>query len=155
MLDFGTDKYGLDAYFYDSTDDSELNYDRVLFARDKDGNDQVADFVRASGPTSRSTSIGGALNGLTGGLLIKVETLNVDASQVRLFHTSVSRANATWPSWPGEQGFTATSPNTSRRSSRAPRPPTSPSSRPASSARTPTSSRACTGRRLTIRCSST
>ena len=25
---------------------------------------------------------------------------------MRLFHTSVTRANATWPSWPGEPGFT-------------------------------------------------
>ena len=28
--------------------------------------------------------------------------------QVRLFHTSVTRANATWPIWPGEPGFTGT-----------------------------------------------
>ena len=32
--------------------------------------------------------------------------LSPDLSRVRLFHTSVSRANATWPSWPGEAGFT-------------------------------------------------
>ncbi len=28
-----------------------------------------------------------------------------DLSRVRLFHTSVSRAIASWPGWPGEPGF--------------------------------------------------
>ena len=49
---------------------------------------------------------GSALNGKTGAFLVKVERLAPDLSQVRLFHTSVTRANATWPSWPGEPGFT-------------------------------------------------
>ena len=31
-----------------------------------------------------------------------------DLSEVRLFHTSVTRAIATWPNWPGEPGFTGT-----------------------------------------------
>jgi 2',3'-cyclic-nucleotide 2'-phosphodiesterase (5'-nucleotidase family) len=44
--------------------------------------------------------------GLTAGILLRVERLSRDASQVRLFHTSVSRANASWPTWPGEPGFT-------------------------------------------------
>ena len=39
-------------------------------------------------------------------MLVKVEELHADASQVRLFHTSVTRANATWAGWPGEAGFT-------------------------------------------------
>jgi hypothetical protein len=39
-------------------------------------------------------------------MLVKVEQLTGDLSQVRLFHTSVSRAIATWPTWPGEPGFT-------------------------------------------------
>ena len=52
------------------------------------------------------TISGGALDGKTAGMLVKVEALNADASQVRLFHTSVSRANASWPAWPGEAGFT-------------------------------------------------
>ena len=39
-------------------------------------------------------------------MLVKVEALTPDLSQVRLFHTSVSRAIATWPTWPGEPGFT-------------------------------------------------
>ena len=40
------------AYIYDSTDDGTVNYDRVLFARDKDGASMVADLRRrASSPT--------------------------------------------------------------------------------------------------------
>ena len=40
--------------------------------------------------------------------LVKVERLAGDLSEVRLFHTSVTRANASWPSWPGAPGFTGT-----------------------------------------------
>jgi len=49
--------------------------------------------------------VGGALNGLTAGFLVKVEELAGDLSQVRLFHTSVTRANASWTGW-SEPGFT-------------------------------------------------
>lgn len=49
---------------------------------------------------------GGALDGQTAGMLVRVEELTGDLSRVRLFHTSVSRAIATWPTWPGEPGFT-------------------------------------------------
>ncbi len=38
-------------------------------------------------------------------MLLKVEELTPDLSRVRLFHTSVSRAQASWPTWPGEPGF--------------------------------------------------
>jgi 2',3'-cyclic-nucleotide 2'-phosphodiesterase (5'-nucleotidase family)/predicted AlkP superfamily phosphohydrolase/phosphomutase len=106
VLDFGVDKYGLDAYVYDSTDDGTTNYDRVLFARGKDGADPVADVAKGELADVKVTIVEGALAGLTAGMLVKVEELTPDASQVRLFHTSVTRANATWPSWPGEPGFT-------------------------------------------------
>jgi 2',3'-cyclic-nucleotide 2'-phosphodiesterase (5'-nucleotidase family) len=49
---------------------------------------------------------GGTLDGLTAGMLVRVEELTGDLSRVRLFHTSVSRAIASWPTWPGEPGFT-------------------------------------------------
>ena len=39
-------------------------------------------------------------------MLIRVEELTANLSRVRLFHTSVSRAIASWPAWPGEPGFT-------------------------------------------------
>ncbi len=51
------------------------------------------------------TISGGALNGLTAGMLVKVEELTGDLSKVRLFHTSVARANASWTGW-SEPGFT-------------------------------------------------
>ena len=37
------DKYGLNAYIYDSRDDGKARYDRVLFSRTKDGDDAVGD----------------------------------------------------------------------------------------------------------------
>ncbi len=52
------------------------------------------------------TIVGGTLEGKTAGMLIKVEELTRDLSRVRLFHTSVTRAIASWPSWTGEPGFT-------------------------------------------------
>ena len=100
------DKYGLDAYIYDSTNDGAINYDRVLFSRGEDGDNQVADLAKGELADVKVTIVGGALEGLTAGMLVKVEELNADASQVRLFHTSVTRANASWPNWPGEAGFT-------------------------------------------------
>ena len=33
VLDSGTDKYGLNAYLFDSTDDGRSNYDKVLSRR--------------------------------------------------------------------------------------------------------------------------
>lgn len=106
VADFGVDKYGLNAYIYDSTDDGTVNYDRVLFAPQKDAAAAVADLATGELADVKVKIIGGPLEGRTAGMLVKVETLSDDASQVRLFHTSVTRANATWAGWPGESGFT-------------------------------------------------
>ena len=106
VLDFGADKYGLDAFLYDSTDDGTTNYDRVLFARGKDGAQAVGDLAEGEWADVKVTVADGALAGKTAGLLVKVERLTADLSQVRLFHTSVTRANATWPDWEGDDGFT-------------------------------------------------
>ena len=105
VLDFGTDKYGLNAYIFDSTDDGATNYDRVLFSATENGADAVATLARGEWGDVKVKIIGGSLAGLTGGFLIKVEELNDDLSQVRLFHTSVTRANASWAGW-SEPGFT-------------------------------------------------
>ncbi len=52
VLDFGTDKYGLNAYIFDSTNDGRVNYDRVLFSPTKDGGERrSARWPVASGPT--------------------------------------------------------------------------------------------------------
>ena len=106
VLDGGVDKYGLDAYIYDSTDDGTLNYDRVLLARNKNAATPMANLGKGGLADVKVTINGGDLDGRTAGMLVKVEELTADASRVRLFHTSVSRANATWASWPGEAGFT-------------------------------------------------
>ena len=100
------DKYGLNAYIYDSKNDRKTRYDKVLFSTTKDGDDEVADLREGEWADVKVTIQGGSLNGKTAAMLVKVERLASDLSQVRLFHTSVTRANATWPSWPGERGFT-------------------------------------------------
>jgi 2',3'-cyclic-nucleotide 2'-phosphodiesterase (5'-nucleotidase family) len=104
VLDFGIDKYGLNAYIFDSTNDKTVNYDRVLFSQTKDGAGEVATLGRGEWDDVKVTIMDGPLNGLTAGMLIKVEELTGDLSQIRLFHTSVTRANATWPGW-SEPGF--------------------------------------------------
>ena len=106
VLDFGVDKYGLNAFIFDSTNDSTTNYDKVLFSRTKSAADAVATLSNGQWADVKVAIQGGALNGLTAGMLIRVEELTGDLSRVRLFHTSVSRATATWPTWPGEPGFT-------------------------------------------------
>jgi 2',3'-cyclic-nucleotide 2'-phosphodiesterase (5'-nucleotidase family) len=108
VLDFGVDKYGLNAYIYDSKNDGQTNYDKVLFAPTKDGNDKVANLKEGEWADVKVKIIGSDLDGKTGAFLIKVERLATDLSQVRLFHTSVTRAIARWPTWPGEPGFTGT-----------------------------------------------
>ena len=105
VLDFGTDKYGLNAYIYDSTNDRRTNYDRVLFSFSKDGAQAVATLRKGQWGDIKVKIVGGSMDGLTAGMLVKVEALTPDLSQVRLFHTSVTRAIASWPTWPGEPGF--------------------------------------------------
>jgi 2',3'-cyclic-nucleotide 2'-phosphodiesterase (5'-nucleotidase family) len=105
VLDFGTDKYGLNAYLFDSTNNGRIDYDRVLFAPGKDGAAAVGSLAKGQWADVKVTIRGGALDGLTGGMLVKIEELTPDLSKVRLFHTSVTRANAMWPGWPGEPGF--------------------------------------------------
>ena len=106
VLDFGIDKYGLNAYIFDSTNDNRTNYNKVLFSPTKSGANAVATLLRGEWGDVKVTISGGALNGMTGGFLVKVEELTGDLNQVRLFHTSVTRANASWVNWPGEPGFT-------------------------------------------------
>jgi 2',3'-cyclic-nucleotide 2'-phosphodiesterase (5'-nucleotidase family) len=104
VLDFGIDKYGLNAYIYDNTDDGATNYDRVMFAPGKDGSAAVADLAKGEWGDVKVTIIGGGLAGKTAGFLVKVEELTPDLSRVRLFHASVARANASWVGW-SEPGF--------------------------------------------------
>jgi 2',3'-cyclic-nucleotide 2'-phosphodiesterase (5'-nucleotidase family) len=105
VLDFGVDKYGLNVFIYDSTDDQVTNYDRVIFGFSKDGSSAVADIVRGEWADVKVGVIGGSLAGKTAGFLVKVEELTPDLSRVRLFHSSVARSNASWVDW-SEEGFT-------------------------------------------------
>src|SRR3954454_21888839 len=109
VIDFGTDKYGLNAYIYDSRNDRKTRYDRVLFSRTKSGADKVADLAQgdpfADVKVKLTGTSGGAYDGKTGAFLVKVERLDRDLSHVRLFHTSVTRAFASWPGF-SEPGFT-------------------------------------------------
>jgi 2',3'-cyclic-nucleotide 2'-phosphodiesterase (5'-nucleotidase family) len=100
------DTYGLNAWIFDSTNDGHVNYDKVLFSKTKSAADSVGILRKGEWADVKVTIQGGALNGQTAGMLVKVEELTPDLSRVRLFHTSVSRAIATWPTWPGEPGFT-------------------------------------------------
>ncbi|MDA0185439.1 5'-nucleotidase C-terminal domain-containing protein [Solirubrobacter phytolaccae] len=108
VVDFGTDKYGLNAYLYDSRNDGRVKYDRVLFSRTKSGADKVADLAEGDPFADVKVKIiGGTSEGKTASFLLKVERLSTDLKQVRLFHTSVTRALATWNGFT-ERGFTGT-----------------------------------------------
>src|SRR5262249_28533955 len=62
VIDFGTDKYGLNAWIYDSTNDRRTNYDRVLFSRTKDAADAVANLKKGAFADVKVTIQGGALD---------------------------------------------------------------------------------------------
>src|ERR1700742_2604160 len=63
VLDFGTDKYGFDAYLYDSRNDGRKRYDRVLFSRTKNGADKVANLAEGEWADVKVTiQESGALN---------------------------------------------------------------------------------------------
>jgi 2',3'-cyclic-nucleotide 2'-phosphodiesterase (5'-nucleotidase family) len=104
VLDFGVDKYGLNAYLFDSSNDGTTNYDRVLLSPTKDGSNAVGTLARGQWADVKVAVVGGALASKTAGMLVKVEELSGDLAKVRLFHTSVTRANASWPGW-SESGF--------------------------------------------------
>ena len=78
----------------------------MLFSPTKNGSNAVATLSRGQWADVKVKIVGGALAGQTAGFLVKVEELTCDLSKVRLFHTSVTRAIATWKNWPGEPGFT-------------------------------------------------
>lgn len=106
VLDGTTDAYGLNAYVFDSTNNSRTDYDKVLFSPTKSGANAVGTLRAGEWADVKVKISGGDLDGKTAGFLVKVETLSADLSKVRLFHTSVSRAIARWPNWSGDAGFT-------------------------------------------------
>ena len=78
VLDFGVDKYGLNAWIFDSTNDGATNYDKVLFSRTKSAADSVGILRKGQWADVKVTIQGGALNGLTAGMLIRVEELTAE-----------------------------------------------------------------------------
>src|SRR4029079_9972583 len=94
------------AYIYDSKNDRRTAYDRVLFSPTKDGDDAVANLRQGDTADVKVKITRRTSDGRTGGMLVKVERLDPDLSHVRLFHTSVTRAIASWPTWQSEPGCT-------------------------------------------------
>ena len=133
VLDFGVDKYGLNAYIFDSTNDGTTNYDQVLFSPTKDGADarrrpsrkgQWADVkVKIIGRRARRQDRRHAGQGR-----------GADARPVArppVPHLGQPRASRPGRPGPASPASPATSPSTSPRRSRPRPPPTSRSSRPA------------------------
>lgn len=105
VLDGATDKYGLNAYIYDSTNDGRVNYDRVLLSSSKNGSAAAGTLAKGEWADVKVKIDGGPQAGRTAGLLVRVEELAPDLSRVRLFHTSAARATASWVGWPAPSGF--------------------------------------------------
>ena len=63
VLDFGVDKYGLNAWIFDSTNDSRTNYDKVLFSRTKSAADSVGILRKGEWADVKVTIEGGTLTG--------------------------------------------------------------------------------------------
>lgn len=110
VLDFGTDKYGLNVLLYGEPGGT-VGYDRAIFDTNTNLDDGiVADLGVGEWAEIKVTmSTGDFLNGKTGGFLFKLEHLATDDQGFpvfRLFHTSVTRAIAVWNDWPGEDDFT-------------------------------------------------
>ena len=107
VLDFGTDKYGLNAYIYDSTNDGTTNYDRVLFSPAKNGarrsapsrNGEWADVkVKIVGRRPAPASPPGSWSRSSS----SPPTCRRSACSTRRSRAP-TRAG---PAWPGEPGFT-------------------------------------------------
>jgi 2',3'-cyclic-nucleotide 2'-phosphodiesterase (5'-nucleotidase family)/predicted AlkP superfamily phosphohydrolase/phosphomutase len=89
----------VDVYLYDSTDDATTNYDSALFVlrRDgKDGNDALYDLGANEWGDAKVLMDTGFGSGRVAGFRSKVIELEPDLSRVRVYFTSLARANATY-----------------------------------------------------------
>jgi 2',3'-cyclic-nucleotide 2'-phosphodiesterase (5'-nucleotidase family) len=89
----------VDVYIYDSTDDSTVNYDQALFVLGRDGKDgtkKLYDLTAGEWGDAKVLMDAGFGNGRVGGFLSKVIDLEPDLSKVRIYFTSITRANATY-----------------------------------------------------------
>jgi hypothetical protein len=92
VLDFGVDKYGLNAWIFDSTDDSTTNYDKVLFSKTKDAADSVG--TLAKGEWADVQVIGTQVNDITRAptRLIESEMGNMVTDAMRTKYPGVEAA---------------------------------------------------------------
>ena len=91
MLDFGIDKYGLNAWIFDCTNDGTTNYDKVLFSADQGAADAVGILRKGEWADVKVKIVGGALEGSTAGMLVKVEELTATSRASALPHLGLPR----------------------------------------------------------------
>ncbi len=98
-----------DVYIYDSTNNGTVDYDRVLIvnaADAKNGAMDVANLAQGEWADAKVTLATGTFAGRTAGFYAKLIDLTGDLSKVRIYFTSVQRANATYNAL-GPAGSTA------------------------------------------------
>jgi 2',3'-cyclic-nucleotide 2'-phosphodiesterase (5'-nucleotidase family)/predicted AlkP superfamily phosphohydrolase/phosphomutase len=89
----------VNVYIYDSTNDGTTNYDRVLSVlggNNKDGSTKLSDLRQGEWGDAKIVLTAGSSAGKTAGFLHKVIDLAPDLSKVRIYFTSLARANATY-----------------------------------------------------------
>ncbi len=89
----------VDVYIYDSTDDAMTNYDQALYVLGRDGKDgskALYDLAAGEWGDAKVLMDTGFGSGRVGGFLSKVIDLEPDLSMVRIYFTSLARANATY-----------------------------------------------------------
>ena len=89
----------VDVYIYDSTDNATTDYDQALLVlgRDgKDGSNALYDLAAGEWGDAKVLMDAGFGSGRVGGFLTKVIELEPDLSKVRIYFTSLMRANATY-----------------------------------------------------------
>jgi 2',3'-cyclic-nucleotide 2'-phosphodiesterase (5'-nucleotidase family) len=89
----------VDVYIYDSTDDTTVNYDQGLFVLGRDGKDgtkKLYDLAPGEWGDAKVLMDTGFGSGRVGGFMSKVIDLEPDLSKVRIYFTSIARANATY-----------------------------------------------------------
>jgi 2',3'-cyclic-nucleotide 2'-phosphodiesterase (5'-nucleotidase family)/predicted AlkP superfamily phosphohydrolase/phosphomutase len=87
-----------DLYIYDSTNDGQVNYDRLLIIpaeAGKNGSQAVANLARDQWDEIKVKLTGPRAN-QTAGFYVKLIDLSPDASQFRLYYTSIARVNASY-----------------------------------------------------------
>jgi 2',3'-cyclic-nucleotide 2'-phosphodiesterase (5'-nucleotidase family)/predicted AlkP superfamily phosphohydrolase/phosphomutase len=99
-----------DLYIYDSTNDGQTNYDRVLIVpaeASKNAAQAVSD-VRRGEWDEIKLQLTGPRVGQTAGFYVKLIDLSPDASQFRLYYTSIARVQASYNGCPCAATFEET-----------------------------------------------